>query len=72
MTCEVFFRIVFFRIKKTSRNHNGAYSFTLSIVIGHEKTVIARLKFHGVYIFGLGPSQRPFLEGPGADLLWKL
>ena len=72
MIFEVPFGIVFSSFSWMSKNHEIDDSSTLSLVFGHQKPLIFRLKFHCFFMFFQNRSRGPFLEGPGADLYWKV
>jgi hypothetical protein len=67
-TCGGHFGIDFPAFSKTCKSTSGAHSFTLSMILVHEKPFILGSKFQRFFMFFQNRSRRPFLEGPGADL----
>ena len=51
-----------------AKSHEIDDSYTLSLVLDHQKPLISPSKFHWFTMFVQNPSQRAFLEGLGADL----
>ena len=72
MTFERSFYIDFSIFSKTWKGTSGAYSFTLSMVLGNEKLLIIGAIFHRFSVFFQNRSLRPFLEATGADRASKV
>ena len=73
ITFEVPFGIVFSLFLVNDRKARKVFVFQyFSMVLNHQKPLIFQSFFHRFFMFFQSRSPGPFLEGPSAELLWKV